>query len=139
MSKVITDTKLGEDLYAENEKFFDGTAIVTAATFTSSAVRFHQTLGGVEAKVIASAAFTIADTETVTVNVLTSSTIDGSFVQSAVIGLTTASGSTAIAAGDILGSYIKPAEITGEYYAKFTVVPSAAMTGAAVDGYIVEV
>jgi hypothetical protein len=139
MSKEIKSTELGTDLYAENEKFFDGTAIVTAATFTSSAVRFHQTLGGVEAKVIASADFTIADTETVTVNVLTSSTIDGTFVQSAVIGLTTASGATAITAGDVLGSYIKPAEITGEYYAKFTVVPSAAMTGAAVDGYIVEV
>ena len=139
MAKVIEDTKLGTDLYAENEKFFDGEDISTASTFTSSAVRFHQTLGGVEAKIIAGADFTIADTHTVTVNALVSSTAGGAFVQEAEIGLITASGATAVSKGDVLGSYIRPAEITGESYAKFTIVTSSTQAGATADGYIVEV
>jgi hypothetical protein len=139
MAKVIKDNEIGTDLYAENEKFFDGEDIATASTFTSSAVRFHQTLGGVEAKIIAGADFTLADTQTITINALVSSTIDGSFVQEAEIGLITASGATAISKGDVLGSYIRPAEITGEYYAQFTIVTSGAQAGATADGYIVEV
>ena len=139
MSEVIKTTEIGQDLYAQNEKFFDGEDISTASTFTSSAVRFHQTLGGAEAKIVAGADFTLADTQTITVNATVSSTEGGSYAQEAQIGLITASGATAISKGDVLGSYIRPAEITGEYYAKFTIVTSGTQAGATADGYIVEV
>jgi len=139
MAKVIKDTKLGEDLYAQNEKFFDGEAIATASTFTSSEVRFHQTLGGVEAKIVATADFTLLDTQTITVICETADEIGGSYVFEDQIGKFTADGDTDFKAGDVIGSYIRPAEKVGTYYAQFKITTSGAQTGAAVDGYIVEV
>ena len=139
MALEIKSNKIGADLYAQNEKFFNGVLIATASTFTSSAVRFHQTLGGVEAKIIAASDFTLLDTKTITVNVTVSDAEGGTFVQEAQIGLITASGNTAISKGDVLGSYIRPSEIASTYYAKFSIVTSGAQTGAAADGYIVQV
>lgn len=142
MSEVLKDTKIGKDLYAENEKFFDGEDIATASTFTSSEVRFHQTLGGVEAKIIAGADFTLLDTQSITVTceVADALTADGgTYALEATIGAITASGDTAISKGDVLGSYIRPAEKVGTYYAQFKIVTTGAQTGATADGYIVEV
>ena len=139
MAEVLKDTKLGKDLYAENEKFFDGEDIATATTFTSSEVRFHQTLGGVEAKIIAATTFTLLDTQSITVTCEVADAIGGSYAQEAEIGSITASGDTVIEAGTVLGSYIRPAEKVGTYYAQFKIVTTGAQTGATADGYIIEV
>ena len=142
MAEILKDTKLGQDLYAENEKFFDGEDIATAATFTSSEVRFHQTLGGVEAKIIAATDFTLLDTQSITLICETADALaadGGTYAREAEIGTFTASGDTDFKAGDVLGSYIRPAEKVGTYYARFKITTSGAQTGATVDGYIVEV
>jgi hypothetical protein len=139
MALEIKTTEIGTDLYAQCEKFFDGEDIATASTFTSSKVRFHQSLGRAEAKIIAGATFTLADTETITLTCETSATEGGSFVREAEIGKITASGATVITKGDVLGSYIRPAEKVDTYYAQFKITTSGAQTGATADGYIVEV
>jgi len=138
MSSAISTTTLGQDLVAYGDAIFRATSIATATTTTSSAFRLGNTDAGVEIKIKANASFTLADTETITFSIATSATESGSFVLLSTFKVITASGATAVAVGDLLASYILPVENVDLPWAKISVVTSSASTGAAIDGYIVQ-
>jgi hypothetical protein len=137
MAKSIADTQLGQDLTAYDDAIFRAEDIAAADTFLSDEFRLGNTDAGVEIKMVAGSAFTLADTKTITFNFQTAA-LGGSFVELTEFGKVTASGATAIAKGDVLASYILPVENTGRPRAKVQVITDDAQTGALLEGYIVE-
>jgi hypothetical protein len=137
MSKVIKDTQLGQDLVSYDDAIFRAEDIAAADTFLSSEFRLGNTDAGVEVKMVATSAFTLLDTKTITFSLQTAAASGGSFAKLVEFGKVTASGDTDIAVGDVLASYILPTEEVGKPWAKVEAITDAAQAGALLDGYIV--
>lgn len=135
--KAITDTTIGEDLKAYEDYFFKAEALPNATAKTSDALRIGGSHAGLEIKTVADTAITIAATETLLVEIQTSTTESGTYTT--VFSETITGAPTTIAVGDEVHTPWVPnveGDLNNIMWAKVKITASADQSGAAVNSYI---
>lgn len=136
----MATTSYGTDLSADRlgsyyDRVFDGTALPNATSIESSVFRFAKVQSKVELEITAKTAITIADTQSLTIELFWDEAEDGSFTNSRVINAYSASGAAInITAGTVIG--IMTPETDVEHYAKVKITTTADQSSETVDGQL---
>jgi len=133
---AIVDFSIGSDIKAKPDAIFTAEAITTTP-ITSDEFLLGQTSGGVEIKVTANAAMTLAEDEVLTFEFQTAAASGGTFATYATLTITGGTGDTVFAEDDELFRYIADRELADEIYSKVVLTPDTTSLASSVNTYLV--
>lgn len=133
MATTSYDTTLTDRLAADPDKVFDERTLPNATFLESAVFRFGKVQSKVEVEITAASEITIADTQSLTIELFWDEAEDGSFTNSRVINAYAASGGAIVIADNTVIGLMTP-ETDVDHYAKVRVTATDDQTAGKING-----